>query len=309
MNPLKIKDNQLKLKTDFADVKAITDVIADKTFEQLEKDGIFVFPEIIKDADDISRNQMVLQSYNDMYATGNVMGFLGAGNQRLVIESRFSTGEDYLFQYLLNRVMDFPNVVDLEADANQDNAADKSEVELADALEINAKVKTDNRQQKRHCGDNQCRHNQCVLHQSQIDTHHKRVNTGGDGKLKQCLDSGNIKRPILLARERLTNHSSADERQQTESHPMVECLNKMSDTATCEPPDNRHKPLETTEENGHNQHRAKTRALNGHTRGHRHRKAVHCQRNGNDENIENAHIRKFCRKYMQFELQVFDARD
>ncbi len=122
MNPLKIKDNQLKLKTDFADVKAITDVIADKTFEQLEKDGIFVFPEIIKDADDISKNQMVLQSYNDMYATGNVMGFLGAGNQRLVIESRFSTGEDYLFQYLLNRVMDFPNVVDLEADANQDNA-------------------------------------------------------------------------------------------------------------------------------------------------------------------------------------------
>ena len=122
MNPLKIKDNQLKLKTDFADVKAITDVIADKTFEQLEKDGIFVFPEIIKDADDISKNQMVLQSYNDMYASGNVMGFLGAGNQRLVIESRFSTGEDYLFQYLLNRVMDFPNVVDLEADANQDNA-------------------------------------------------------------------------------------------------------------------------------------------------------------------------------------------
>ena len=122
MNPLKIKDNQLKLKTDFADVEAITDVIADKTFEQLEKDGIFVFPEIIKDADDISRNQMVLQSFNDMYASGNVMGFLGAGNQRLVIESRFSAGEDYLFQYLLNKVMDFPNIVDLEADSNHDNA-------------------------------------------------------------------------------------------------------------------------------------------------------------------------------------------
>lgn len=122
MNPLKIKDNQLKLKTDFYDVQDITAVIADKTFEQLEKDGIFVFPEILKDADDISRNQMVLQSYNDMYASGNVMGFLGAGNQRLIIESRFSHGEDYLFQYLLNKVMDFPNVIDLEADANQDNA-------------------------------------------------------------------------------------------------------------------------------------------------------------------------------------------
>ena len=122
MNLFKIKDNQLKLKTDFADVKAITDIIADKTFEQLEKDGIFVFPEVIKDADDISRNQMVLQSYNDKYVSGNIMGFLGAGDQRLVIESRFSTGEDYLFQYLLNKVMDFPNIVDLEADANQDKA-------------------------------------------------------------------------------------------------------------------------------------------------------------------------------------------
>lgn len=122
MNPLTIKDNKLILKTDFYDVRDITAVIADKTFEQLEKDGIFVFPEIIKDANDISRDQMVLQSYNDMYATGNVMGFLGTGNQRLIIKSRFSNGEDYLFQYLLNKVMDFPNVVDLEADANQDNA-------------------------------------------------------------------------------------------------------------------------------------------------------------------------------------------
>lgn len=122
MNPLTIKDNKLILKTDFYDVRDITAVIADKTFEQLEKDGIFVFPEIIKDADDISRDQMVLQSYNDMYATSNVMGFLGTGNQRLIIKSRFSDGEDYLFQYLLNKVMDFPNMVDLETDAKQDNA-------------------------------------------------------------------------------------------------------------------------------------------------------------------------------------------
>ncbi|WP_027207671.1 5-methylcytosine restriction system specificity protein McrC [Butyrivibrio fibrisolvens] len=122
MNPFTIKDNKLILKTDFYDVRDITAVIADKTFEQLEKDGIFVFPEIIKDANDISRDQMVFQSYNDMYATGNVMGFLGAGNQRLIIKSRFSDGEDYLFQYLLNKVMDFPNMVDLETDAKQDNA-------------------------------------------------------------------------------------------------------------------------------------------------------------------------------------------
>ena len=118
---LKIKDNQFNLKTEFADVHAITDAVANKTFEQLESDGVFVFPEVVKDADDISKNQMILQSYNDMYASGNVVGFLGVGDQRLVIESRFSTGDkDYLFQYLLNKVMNFPNVVDLETEAKQD---------------------------------------------------------------------------------------------------------------------------------------------------------------------------------------------
>ena len=65
---------------------------------------------------------MILQSVNDAYRTGNVMGFLGCGDERLIIESRFSgDGEDYFFQYLLDKVLDFPNIVDLESDANQNN--------------------------------------------------------------------------------------------------------------------------------------------------------------------------------------------
>ena len=39
-----------------------------------------------------------------------------------MIESRFSTGcNDFLFQYLLEKVLDFPNIVDLETDANQND--------------------------------------------------------------------------------------------------------------------------------------------------------------------------------------------
>ena len=50
------------------------------------------------------------------------MGFLGCGDERLIIESRFSgEGNDLFFQYLLDKVLDFPNIVDLKADANQDN--------------------------------------------------------------------------------------------------------------------------------------------------------------------------------------------
>lgn len=122
MKLLRVKDNRLMPKSDFAPIQRVVDKIADKTLSELEKEGIFVFPEKIHDAPDIEEEQVVLQSYNNCYRTGNIMGFLGCGSERLAIESRFSSGEkDYFFQYLLERVMNFPNVVDLSVDANQEN--------------------------------------------------------------------------------------------------------------------------------------------------------------------------------------------
>ena len=122
MKVLKIKDNNLRNKDDFSEIRTVTGKIADKTLEQLEREGVFVFPEIVKDAEDITRDQMILQSVNDSYRSGNVMGFLGCGDERLIIESRFSGDrEDYFFQYLLDRVLEFPNIVDLNVDADQNN--------------------------------------------------------------------------------------------------------------------------------------------------------------------------------------------
>lgn len=122
MKLLRIKDNSQQKKDAFSQVARLTGKIADKTLEQLEREGVFVFPETVKDAEDITQDQMILQSVNDTYRSGNVMGFLGYGDERLVIASRFcGEGEDYFFQYLLDKVLDFPNIVDLDADANQDN--------------------------------------------------------------------------------------------------------------------------------------------------------------------------------------------
>jgi 5-methylcytosine-specific restriction endonuclease McrBC regulatory subunit McrC len=122
MKLLKIRDNSQKRKDAFSDIGALTSKIADKTLEQLEREGIFVFPEIVKDAEDITRDQMIIQSVNDNYRSGNVMGFLGCGDERLIIESRFvGENDDFFFQYLLDKVMDIPNIVDLESDANQDS--------------------------------------------------------------------------------------------------------------------------------------------------------------------------------------------
>lgn len=122
MKQLKIKDNDQRKKEEFFDIPGLVKTIADKTLEELEKEGVFVFPEMVHDAEDVTRDQMILQSVNDTYRSGNVMGFLGYGEERLVIESRFSTGDnDYLFQYLLECVLDFPNIVNLETDATHDD--------------------------------------------------------------------------------------------------------------------------------------------------------------------------------------------
>ena len=122
MKLFRIKDNSQQKKESFSQIINLTGKIADKTLEQLEREGVFIFPEIVKDAEDVTQDQMILQSVNDAYRTSNVMGFLGCGDERLIIESRFSqNGEDFFFQYLLDKVLDFPNIVNLESDASQNN--------------------------------------------------------------------------------------------------------------------------------------------------------------------------------------------
>lgn len=122
MKLLKMKDNAPKKKEAFSELPNLTNKIADKTLAQLEREGVFVFPETIQDAGDITGDQIILQSVNDSYHSGNVMGFLGYGEERLIIESRFcGDGDDYFFQYLLERVLNLPNLVDLELDFHQDS--------------------------------------------------------------------------------------------------------------------------------------------------------------------------------------------
>lgn len=86
MKQILIKDNQYRTKSDFDEVKDVVNCVADKTLAELEKEGVFVFPSSVRKIEDLTDNQMILQSYNDMYISGNVMGFLGVENQRLVIE-------------------------------------------------------------------------------------------------------------------------------------------------------------------------------------------------------------------------------
>ena len=123
MNQIKIKDNTKVDKNSLTKISNLCGRIANKTLKQLENEGVFVFPEFILETDDLTKDQTILKSNGDTLYSGNVMGFIGYGKEeRLIIKSRFSgENEDYFFQYLLERVLDFPNIVDLKSDANQDN--------------------------------------------------------------------------------------------------------------------------------------------------------------------------------------------
>ena len=122
MKTLRIKDNTQVNKDTFIGIGNLIGKIADKTLEQLEQEGVFIYPEAVVDAEDITEEQVILQSVKDTFRSGNVMGFLGCGDERLIIESRFcGKNEDYFFQYLLDQVLNFPNIVDLKSDADQNN--------------------------------------------------------------------------------------------------------------------------------------------------------------------------------------------
>lgn len=121
MNIEKIKDNSYTNKEKLSKIEKLVGKIADKTLEQLEHEDIFIFPERIEEAEDISYDQIIIQSTNDSYRSSNIMGFIGYGDERLIIESRFCNGEDYFFQYLIDKALKFPNIVDLMSNTNTDN--------------------------------------------------------------------------------------------------------------------------------------------------------------------------------------------
>ena len=52
MNILNINDNSQKDKTEFLNILKIVDKVADKTLNDLEKEGIFIFPNYLKESKD-----------------------------------------------------------------------------------------------------------------------------------------------------------------------------------------------------------------------------------------------------------------
>ena len=52
MKPLRIKDNSSFPQESFSEIPLLTKRIADQTLKQLELEGVFVFPELIRKTED-----------------------------------------------------------------------------------------------------------------------------------------------------------------------------------------------------------------------------------------------------------------
>ena len=104
---IRITDNQqLIKKEDFVEIyPKISQVLLDRTLESLsQEDGIFIFPNDLKNTSDLDKDQKIFETVNQNIKTGNVIGFLGYGQERLTISSRFSNANnDYFLHYLLQK--------------------------------------------------------------------------------------------------------------------------------------------------------------------------------------------------------------
>lgn len=106
---MRITDNQHKIiKEDFiAEYPKISQLLLDRTLGNLsQEDNIFIFPSDLEYSPDLDKDQKILETVNREIKTGNIIGFLGYGQERLTISSRFSNeSNDYFLHYLLQKVL------------------------------------------------------------------------------------------------------------------------------------------------------------------------------------------------------------
>ena len=106
---MQITDNQQILnKEEFiTEYPKISQVLLDRTLDNLsQEDNIFIFPNDLQYSPDLDKDQKIFETVNQKIKTGNVIGFLGCGQERLTISSRFSSkNDDYFLHYLLQKVL------------------------------------------------------------------------------------------------------------------------------------------------------------------------------------------------------------
>ena len=121
---MRITDNQHRIaKEDFVtDYPNLSQALLDRTLDNFSReDSIFIFPNDLINSPDLDRDQKIFETVNQEIKTGNVIGFLGYGQERLTISSRFSDeSNDHFLHYLLQKILNI-NLTSLDIGLSQED--------------------------------------------------------------------------------------------------------------------------------------------------------------------------------------------
>ncbi|EMB87353.1 McrC family protein [Streptococcus mutans] len=121
---MRLTDNSSVAKSEFeADYPQLSEKLLDRTLESLsQEDNILIFPHDLLDSPDLEKDGKVLETVNGQIKTQNIIGFLGCGDERLTIHSRFANGDDdYFLHYMLQKVLQL-NLTSLDVGLSQEDS-------------------------------------------------------------------------------------------------------------------------------------------------------------------------------------------
>lgn len=124
-----ITDNKMHIPQEsFSNITELILKIENRNIKSLqENDAFFIYPRDYSDIEDIDKSHFIISKDKNEYSTGNLMGFLGYKKERLNICSRFDYLEDgkeannHLLKYMLFKVFDIPNIINLNTDSDNNN--------------------------------------------------------------------------------------------------------------------------------------------------------------------------------------------
>ncbi|WP_367005872.1 3-isopropylmalate dehydrogenase [Streptococcus sp. ZY19097] len=117
---IQLKDNGKKQRKEVKISDDFLNQIANKTLENFQKEGLFIFPADLSESNDLESSQKILETIGNELQTGNVMGILKRGEEELFIQSRFDDENNFFFFYMLEKVLHF-NVTDFMMSARKHN--------------------------------------------------------------------------------------------------------------------------------------------------------------------------------------------
>lgn len=121
---MRLTDNFSVAKSKFeADYPQLSEKLLDRVLESLsQEDNILIFPHDLLDSPDLEKDGKVLETVNGQIKTQNIIGFLGCGDERLTIHSRFANGDDdYFLHYMLQKVLQL-NLTSLDVGLSQEDS-------------------------------------------------------------------------------------------------------------------------------------------------------------------------------------------